>query len=135
MASDAETPGDGTPQERRDPACPHRPYRVPKRWNDPGADPNTRATIERTIGFVAANLFALRDRRGWSQSQAACVIGIRRETITDIENRRRVPDIATVARMALAYGEQRVARIFEPPTIARAVRSSTPLSNGPDVQP
>jgi DNA-binding XRE family transcriptional regulator len=106
-----------------------------QRWDDERADPDVKAHILKAADYVAANLYALRERQGWTQSQAAHVIGIRRETITDIENCRRIPDLPTMVRMAFAYGLADASRLLLPPLESGFVRSTAPDSRHCPIQP
>src|SRR5215210_6205010 len=51
---------------------------------------------------IAANVFALRHEKGWTQTKLSERSGVARTTLNNLENYRRVPSMVTLRKLALA---------------------------------
>lgn len=69
----------------------------------PASDPELRAACE-VVWQLSGSLRAARGRRGLSMSDLAGYAGLRRQTVSDIENGKAWPDVATVARLLRRLG-------------------------------
>lgn len=69
----------------------------------PARDPELRSACE-AVWQLSASLRAARGRRGLSMSDLAAYAGVRRQTVSDIENGKAWPDVATVARLLRQLG-------------------------------
>jgi len=62
------------------------------------------ATRKPSQPFIAAIIRLLRHRAGWTQEELALELGIRPSEISHLESGRRNPRLATLQRLAEAFG-------------------------------
>jgi transcriptional regulator with XRE-family HTH domain len=93
-------------------------------------DPDANAAVSRA---VAANLRALRGRRGWSLEQLAQRSGVSKGVLVALEADRGNPSLTTLCRLADAFSVSltELVEVGAPRVRRASVADATPLWTGP----